>query len=218
MENLAAKRALTSTGVIGLSSLLLTKLFGIDLKVSLPVGMATGLTVDYYQTLDSYKKSIRIVSGTLSEYENKLNNGSPFMDALMTGVLAVLALSKRNLVIGAARDLFAIPPPPPPDDDDDDDDNDDDPDLPGVVRYSAAAGVRRTWNCLTRLQLGSLFTNVAARTLENTRTSLLSVLSTGALVSAPPTNDARAYVPGNAGEHARHCRFGNRPAACADRN
>ena len=113
MENLAAKRALTSTGVIGLSSLLLTKLFGVDMKVSLPVGMATGLTVDYYQNLTAYKKGVRIVSSRLSEYEDELNDGNPYMDALLTGVLAVLALSKRNLIIGGGPRPFCSCPSPP---------------------------------------------------------------------------------------------------------
>ena len=43
----AARRALVSSGVVGLTTALLTKGFGVDLEVSLPVALATGISLDY---------------------------------------------------------------------------------------------------------------------------------------------------------------------------
>ena len=122
MQNLAARRALTSTGVIGLSALLLTKLFDIDLKVSLPIGMATGLTVDYLQNMNTYKHAVNVVSHRMRTYQDKISD-SPFVDSLMVVVFALLSMTNAHVVVGRYRDLFALPPPPPPDDDDDDDED-----------------------------------------------------------------------------------------------
>ena len=88
MENLAAQRALTSTGIIGLSALLLTKVAKIDLKVSLPIGMAAGLSVDYLTNLDEYRKAIRIFSSRLREHE-KRGTSDPYMSSVMTAILAI---------------------------------------------------------------------------------------------------------------------------------
>ena len=113
MENLAAKRALTSSGVIGLSALLLTKVANIDLRVSLPIGMAAGLSVDYLTNLDEYRKAIRIFSNRLLEHE-KRGTRDPYMSSVMTAILAILALNKASIVTGAYRDLFELSDGGPP--------------------------------------------------------------------------------------------------------
>ena len=43
----AARRALISSGIVGLTTALLTKQFGVKIEVSLPLGVATAISLDY---------------------------------------------------------------------------------------------------------------------------------------------------------------------------
>ena len=121
MENLAARRALTSTGVIGLSAVLLNKVANLDFKVALPLGMATGLATDYLTNIREYREAIKIFSGRLRAHE-KRGTLDPYMASVMTAITAILAINRSSIATGQFRDLFEVG-----EDDDDDPDDDNDP-------------------------------------------------------------------------------------------
>ena len=182
MNNLAAQQALTSTGVIGLTSLLLTKTFDIDLKVALPIGMATGLTFDYFQNMHTYRKSLRLTTHRVREYERGLSTGDPYLDTLLTGIMAILAITQSRLYIGRARSLFALALPPPSDDDDDDD-----PDGPAPVTRPSSKSL--SWRSISRTHVVTLVQKLVSGSLRGLQTAIYASLS-GGMFSRPPGNDA----------------------------
>ena len=186
MENLAARRALTSTGVIGLSALLLTKVANIDLKVSLPIGMAAGLATDYLTNLDEYRKAIKIFSGRLREHE-KRGTHDPYMASVMTAILAILALNRSTIITGRYRDLFELG-----DGDDDDDDEDDQgpPGGGGLVHYGKLFA-RRSWNVISRVRLIEGMTALCRRIVGSLGTSIRSAGS-ATLYPRPPASPDEA--------------------------
>ena len=50
----AARRALVSSGVVGLTTALLVKVFGVDMEVSLPIGVASAVSLDYLVNVQSF--------------------------------------------------------------------------------------------------------------------------------------------------------------------
>ena len=196
MENLAARRALTSTGIIGLSALLLTKVAKIDLKVSLPIGMAAGLSVDYLTNLDEYRKAIRIFSGRLKEHE-KRGTSDPYMNSVMTAILAILALNNASIVTGAYRELFELGDGDPPGGGGGgggggDDDEGGPPPPPGGLMHYGALFARRSWNCVSRVQIIETMTALCSRIVGSVGSSITTAVTSGALYPRAPASPDEA--------------------------
>ena len=71
LDNQAARSALVSTGVVGLTAALVQKVWGKGPKVSLPIGIATALALDYAQKRYRNHASVRTMNSHSWNYMHK---------------------------------------------------------------------------------------------------------------------------------------------------
>ena len=71
LDNQAARSALVSTGVVGLTAALVQKVWGKGPKVSLPIGVATALALDYAQKRYRNHASVRTMNSHSWNYMHK---------------------------------------------------------------------------------------------------------------------------------------------------
>ena len=94
--DLAARRALISSGVVGLTTAILTKTMKVNVEVSLPVGVATAIALDFLINRETDKTALKIAKNAVGEYiEREIagtpSRGSKYEEQLLTGVTALLA-------------------------------------------------------------------------------------------------------------------------------
>jgi hypothetical protein len=68
LDNQAGRSALVSTGIVGLTSLIMKKFAGTSLKVGLPIGLGTALIFDYAVKRNKNHSAIRVANGAASAF------------------------------------------------------------------------------------------------------------------------------------------------------
>ena len=95
MDDLAARRALISAGVVGLGTLALTNMADVKLKYSLPVSFAGALALDYMVNSNEIEQQIQITNQALRESITAEGffhpSGPAFQTALFGGLTALMA-------------------------------------------------------------------------------------------------------------------------------
>ncbi len=95
MNDLAARRALISAGVVGLGTIALTNMADVQLKYSLPVSFAGALALDYMVNSNEIERQIQITNQALRESITAEGffhpSGPAFQTALFGGLTALMA-------------------------------------------------------------------------------------------------------------------------------
>ena len=104
-DDLAARRALISSGIVGLTTALLTKFMDVKLNVSLPVSVATAITLDYMVNRHQNRVGLEVLETEAMRYLTSLQTdggwSSTYTDHLLFGVTSLMALNEANFVMGA---------------------------------------------------------------------------------------------------------------------
>ena len=103
IDSLAAKRALTSAGIVGGTSALLNKGLGLDLKLALGTALASSLLFDFYVNKAELTKNVEVAKteiGRVIEREDAAT-GNIHTASIVTGCVAVLA--GASFLLGSYR-------------------------------------------------------------------------------------------------------------------
>ena len=68
LDNQAGRSALVSTGIVGLTTIIMKKFAGTSLKIGLPVGLGTALIFDYAVKRNKNRSAIRVMNGAASAF------------------------------------------------------------------------------------------------------------------------------------------------------
>ena len=96
VDDQAARRALVSSGIVGLTTVLMTKTLGVQVEVSLPVGVATAIALDYLINRNMDQAAATITRNAIGDFIKREMTGqattrSVYEEQLLTGVTALLA-------------------------------------------------------------------------------------------------------------------------------
>jgi len=113
-DDLAARRALVSSGLVGISTAVMTKFFKIDLNVSLPVSVAGAIALDFVVNQHQNTHGIDIAKNECGVYLNQLATESShtmnvWRDHLMFGITTIMALYGTTFMAGRYRALEIHP-------------------------------------------------------------------------------------------------------------
>ena len=109
-DDLAARRALISSGIVGLTTAILTKFMDVKLDVSLPVSVATAITLDFLVNRHQNRVGIDVLETEAGKYlmslsENETIFTTTYEDHLLFGVTSLMALNRTEFVMGAYQML-----------------------------------------------------------------------------------------------------------------
>ena len=115
--DLAARRALISSGIVGLTTAILTKTMDVQVEVSLPVGVATAIALDFMVNRETDEAALQIAKTAIGDFiQNELAgtpaSGTKYEEQLLTGVTALLGGATieigRYMVFGGGPTGYAV--------------------------------------------------------------------------------------------------------------
>ena len=110
-DNLAARRALITAGIVGGGSALMTELLGVKKRYSFPTALVASLLIDYTINRREIRREIRVSAEFLekSTKDGKVKTDDPGYAQLVAGFLALLGVGTgAYFSLGHAR---LLPPP-----------------------------------------------------------------------------------------------------------
>ena len=93
IDSLAAKRALTSAGIVGGTSVLLSKGLGLKFEMALGTALASSLIFDFYVNKSDLESSVVVAKTEMGRHirEEDALTGNTYSAAVVAGCVALLA-------------------------------------------------------------------------------------------------------------------------------